>query len=154
MRSVILLLLVACVDTGEGWKPKIDPKYAREHLLPAAPADIDRFDVTLGDKVIYLGNKIERPRLVPGQAATITHYWQVLKPVGKDWRPFAIVRGPPGSADFMNLDKTQMQNAHPVEKWKAGEIIEDVQQITVRPDWRNPYAFVYVGLIQVGKHGT
>ena len=155
MRFVVIaLLLAACVDTGPGPQPRVDPKYARAHLLKAAPADLDRFDVALGDKAIYLGNKVDRPRLAPGQTLVIKHYWKVLKPVGKGWRPFALVRGPPGSSDFMNLEPTDMQISHPLSAWKPGEIIEDEQRITMRPDWQSPYAFVYVGLIEVGAHGT
>lgn len=151
---VTLVALAACVDTGPGPAPRVDAKYARPHLLPAAPADLDRFDVALGDKVVYLGNKIDRTRLAPGATLTITHYWKVLAPLGKGWRPFALVRGPQGSADFMNLDPTDMQVAHPAARWAPGEIIEDEQPITIRPDWTSPSATVYVGLIGVGRHGT
>ncbi|MDQ3340677.1 MAG: carbohydrate-binding family 9-like protein [Myxococcota bacterium] len=155
MRFVVVaLVLAACVDTGPGPAPRVDAKYARAHLLKAVPADLEKLDVAVGDRAIYLGNKIDRTRLAPGQSLVIKHYWKVLKPVGKGWRPFALVRGPPGSADFMNLELTDMQIAHPLEKWKAGEIIEDEQQITIRPDWQSPYAFVYVGLIEVGRHTT
>jgi hypothetical protein len=151
---VVLLLLAACVDTGPGPQPRVDPKYARAHLLKEPPADLDRFDVAVGDKAIYLGNKIDRPRLAPGQSLVIKHYWKVVKPIGKGWRPFALVRGPPGSSDFMNLELTDMQIAHPLSAWKAGEIIEDEQHITIRPDWTSPHAFLYVGLIEVGEHNT
>src|SRR5206468_3968558 len=86
--------------------------------------------------------------------AKITHYWKVIVPPGPGWRVFAIVRGAPGTADFMNLPATDMELGHPVGAWKAGEVIEDVQDVTLRPDWKSKTATVYVGLIQVGKHGT
>jgi len=158
MRCVLLvaLVLIGCVDQGPGPQPKVDARYVRAHLLDAAPAGIDRFDITLGDKVIYLGNKVERQRVAPGAAVTITHYWKVLQPLGgtAGWRPFALVRGPAGSADFMNLEPTDMQVGHPPAAWKAGQIIEDAQTFTLRPDWRAPSATVLVGLIEVGRHGT
>jgi hypothetical protein len=129
-------------------------KYVKEHLNKELPANLDKFDVRLGDKLVYLGNTIDRPRLAPGQTVTVKHYWKVLAPIGAGWRPFALVRGPPGTADFMNLEATDMQIGYPVAKWKQGDIIEDTQAITMRPDWGSPYAFLYVGLIEVGKHTT
>lgn len=157
MRFVVALqlLVFACVDTGPGPQPRVDMKYARQHLLASPPKDIVPFDLALGgDKVIYLGNTLDRSRLVPGQALTIKHYWKVLKPIGRNWRPFALVRGPQGTADFMNLEPSDMQVAYPTAKWKANDIIEDEQTFTMRPDWSSPYAFLYVGLIEVGKHDT
>src|SRR5688572_13469598 len=98
MRRLALLLLVSsCVDTGPGPQPRIDQKYVKEHLLKEPPAKLDKFDVTLGDgKLVYLGNTIDRPRLAPGQSLVVKHYWKVVKPIGKGWRPFALVRGPAG----------------------------------------------------------
>lgn len=151
---VSVLVLAACIDTGPGPGPRVDAKYARAHLLKEAPTDLDRFDVTLGGKVTYLGNKIDRTRLAPGQTLVIKHYWKVETAPGASWRPFALVRGPAGSADFMNLDETDMQSAHPIARWQPGEIIEDEQRITIRPDWTSPTATVYVGLIAVGRHTT
>jgi hypothetical protein len=103
-----VLAVVACVDTGPGPAPRVDAKFARAHLLKAEPPDLDRFDVAFGDKVIYLGNKIDHARLAPGATLKLTHYWKVLKPLGKGFRPFALVRGPQGTADFMNLYATGM----------------------------------------------
>jgi hypothetical protein len=156
MRFVVALcLVVACVDTGAGPQPRVDMKYARQHLLAAPPQNIVPFDVTLGgDKVVYLGNTVDRSRLAPGGTVTIKHYWKVLKPIGASWRPFALLRGPQGTADFMNLEASDMQVAYPPAKWKANDIIEDEQTFAVRPDWSSSYAFLYVGLIEVGKHGT
>ena len=45
-----------------------------------------------------------------------------------------------------------MQIGHPPKKWKAGQIIQDVQDIVLRPDWRSPTATLYVGLVEDGKH--
>ncbi|HSK00903.1 MAG TPA: carbohydrate-binding family 9-like protein, partial [Kofleriaceae bacterium] len=157
MRVVLLaaVALAGCVDHGPGPQPrKVDPAFVKAHLLAAEPADLERLDVTLGGKVVYLGNRIDQTRVAPGQAVTITHYWKVLAPVGDRWRVFTLVRAPAGSADFMNLDPTDMQHAYGPAKWKAGDVIEDPQTFVVRPDWRSARATILVGLIEVGRHGT
>jgi hypothetical protein len=156
MRVVLLVAVLAgCVDRGPGPEPrKVDPSYVQAHLLPAEPAGLERLDVNLGGKVVYLGNKVDQTRVAPGQAVTITHYWKVLAPVGERWKVFTLVRAPAGSSDFMNLGASDMQFAYGPAKWKAGDLIEDTQPFVVRPDWRSASATILVGLIEVGRHGT
>src|SRR5690349_255676 len=101
----------ACVDRGAGPQPrKIDPAYVAAHLLAQPPAQLTpRLDVALGGgKLIYLGNTVDRTSVVPGQVVRVTHYWQVVHPIGTGWKVFALVRGAPGTADFMNLPATDM----------------------------------------------
>jgi Carbohydrate family 9 binding domain-like len=159
MRSVLvaasLVAWVACVDQGPGPQPKkIEPSYVAAHLLAGLPAgELPRLDVSIGGKVMYVGNTVDRPTIAPGQTVRVTHYWRVVQPVGAGFRVFSLVRGAPSTADFMNLTATDMQIAHGPAVWKAGELIEDVQDITLRPDWHSATATLYVGLIAVGEHG-
>jgi hypothetical protein len=153
--AVLAGCVVGCVDRGPGPEPrKVERSYVREHLLKDVPPDLERLDVNLGGKVVYVGNKVDQTRVAPGQAVTITHYWKVLAPVGERWRVFTLVRAPAGSPDFMNLGASDMQYAYGPGKWQAGDLIEDVQTFIVRPDWRSPSATILVGLIEVGRHGT
>ncbi|HEU4614763.1 MAG TPA: hypothetical protein VFS15_21875, partial [Kofleriaceae bacterium] len=156
---IAAVLAAGCVDRGPGPQgKKIEAKYIRENLLTAMPQDIDRLDVNLGGKVMYLGNKVEyldgtpaSAPLAPGGTIRVRHYWQVLQPPGAGWHVFALVRGAPGSIDFMNLGPTDMEIGYPTTKWKSGQIIQDVQDIVLRPDWRSPTATLYVGLVE--EHG-
>ncbi|HEY5927065.1 MAG TPA: carbohydrate-binding family 9-like protein [Kofleriaceae bacterium] len=151
-------LVLACTERGAGpQNKKIEPSYIRENLLQAAPQDIQAMQVDLGGKVTYLGNKLEyldgrdpKMPLAPGATIRVMHYWQVKQPPGPEWRVFSLLRGGQGSADFMNLGPTDMQIGHPTKKWKAGQIIQDVQDIVLRPDWRSPTATLYVGLVEAG----
>ena len=47
-----------------------------------------------------------------------------------------------------------MELGHDPDSWRAGEIIADVQDFTLRPDWRSQTATLEVGLIRIGEHGT
>ncbi len=160
MRSALvagLLAWVACVDRGPGPQPKkVDPAYVAAHVLAQPPAGLTpRLDVALGGgQVIYLGNTVDRAAVVPGQIVRVTHYWQVVHPIGAGWKVFALVRGAPGTADFINLPATDMELGHDPARWQPGEVIEDVEDITLRPDWRSPTATLTVGLIAVGQHGV
>jgi hypothetical protein len=147
--------LGACVDQGAGPQPrKIDPAYVAQHLVAAPPAAIARLDVALGGRVVYLGNAADATAIAPGQTVRVTHYWRVLAPIGPAWRVFALLRGAPGAADFVNLPASDMQLGHPTGTWLPGQIIEDPQDFTLRPDWRSPTATLTVGLVGVGKHGV
>ena len=156
MRSAALaglVVWVACVDRGPGPQPKkIDASYIKQHLLTQPPELAPRLDAAIGDKVIYLGNTVDRTAVAPGQMVRITHYWKVVQPVGTGWKVFALVRGAPGTADFMNLAATDMELGHGPALWRAGEVIEDVQDITLRPDWRSATATLTVGLMAIGRH--
>jgi hypothetical protein len=107
-----------------------------------------------GGKVVYLGNTIDRAAVVPGQIVRVTHYWQVVQPIGPGWKVFALVRGAPGTVDFMNLAATDMELGHGPARWQPGEVIEDIQDVVLRPDWRSATATLTVGLIAVGEHGV
>ena len=153
MRWLVLLVVVGCVDKGPGPQPKkIEPSYIHDHLIKDLPADLVHADVALADKVVYVGNRVDVSSVAPGQTVHVTHYWRVLQPLDDRWRVFAFVRGAPGSADFMNLAATDMELGHPPAKWQPGELIEDVQDVTLRPDWKSKSATLYVGLIEVGGH--
>ncbi|HVK83784.1 MAG TPA: carbohydrate-binding family 9-like protein [Kofleriaceae bacterium] len=151
---LVAALLFGCVDQGSGPLPKrVDPGYVPKHLLQAAPPLDRSLDVDLGGKVVYLGNTTETPRIIPGQPFKITHYWKVIAPVGDGWTVFSMLRGAPNTADFMYLLPTDMQRAHKPETWRAGEIIEDEQEVVLRADWKSNEANLLVGLIAAGAHG-
>jgi len=159
-RILCLMMLIGCVDRGPGpERKKIEPRYIRENTLTALPDGIQRLDVDLGGKVVYVGNKVTyadnkdpKTPLAPGQTIRVFHYWQVKQPIDRTWRVFAFVRGAQNTADFMNLGATDMEIGLPPHKWKPGQIIQDVQDITLRPDWRSPTATLYVGLVEEHKH--
>jgi hypothetical protein len=155
--ALLLIVLGACTDQGTGPQPKkIDPGFVGKHLLQpgAVPALTAKLDITLGDKVVYLGNNVESTRIVPGGTVRITHYWKVIESPGAGWKPFTLFRGEPGQPDFMSLPATDMSIAHGPATWRPGEIIEDPQELTLRPDWRSRSATLSVGLIQKGAHGV
>ena len=158
MRLLMLLaLLGACSDQGTGPQPKkVDPGFVGKHLLTAdaLPALTAKLDITLGDKVVYLGNTVDSTRIIPGGTVKITHYWKVIESPGPGWKPFTLFRGEAGQADFMALPDTDMAIAHGTATWRPGEIIEDPQEFTLRPDWRSRSATLSVGLIQKGAHGV
>jgi hypothetical protein len=152
--AVALALTAACVDKHPGGQGKqIDPAYVAANLLTAPPEALTNpVHAELGQAAIYLGNVVEGGALVPGQKVTIKHYWQVVTPPGSEWRVFSHLRGEGPNGDFQNVDATDMRTGHPVGDWKAGEIIQDVQEFALKPDWKSPTALLIVGMYPKGKH--
>lgn len=114
LALVLVLTGVGCVDSGPGAQPKkIEPAFIDAHLLHEVPVDVQHVDVTLGDgQIVYVGSIVDHAAVAPGGPVKITHIWRVLKPVGPGWRVFSLLRGAPGSADFMNLPITDMEIGH------------------------------------------
>src|SRR6185503_17225413 len=126
MRALALLALAACVDYGQGPETKtVDRKYIAANLLTAVPADMQHVDAWLGGRVEVAGTTAPLEPLVPGAMTKLAVYWHVVVPPGPGWRVLAQLRGEPGTADFMNLDASEMEIGHPVERWLPGEIISD-----------------------------
>jgi hypothetical protein len=153
--AVATLAVTACVDRGPGPQRKvIDPAYIAENLLSAPPTVLtNTVNADLGGKVTYLGNVVDKTSLGPGDKVEIKHYWKVVAEPGAQWRVFSHVRGTGNSADFMNVDETDMRLGHGPATWKPGEIIQDTQSITLKPDWQSKTATVIVGMFPKGKHG-
>jgi len=146
---------MACVDSGSASR-KIDHQLVAANLLAQVPNDAVGLNVSLGpNTVTYVGNRVERRAaraIAPGQSVRVTHFWRVDRAPGPGWRVFGLLRGAAGTTDFMYVDPSEMEVAHPVETWRAGEIIQDTHDIVVRPDWNSSTATLYVGLVRIAGH--
>ena len=138
----------ACVDKAPA-PPPVDPALVADNLLTAPPAQLTKqLDLGIGGKVTYLGYTTDQQRIAPGDKVSITHYWRVDETPGKGWRVFSHLVG--DANDFVNVDQTDMRKGHPVDKWKAGQIIRDPQTFILRKDWRSPHASLQLGIYKKG----
>jgi Carbohydrate family 9 binding domain-like len=151
---VALAVAVCCVDRGAG--PQLgadDALVARSQLRQIPAALTPRLDAGfVGADVQYLGNLVDREVIAPGQPFEVRHFWRVRARPRGDLRIFTALRGEAGSGDGMSLDTSPLRRAHPLASWRAGEILEDVQQVTLRADWRSRTATLLVGLTRGGGH--
>lgn len=152
---VVAVVVASCVDSGSN-RAAVDRTLVQQNLLRSLPSDLSRVDASLGPGLVtYVGHRVERNTtagIVPGQSIRMTHYWRVDRPPGPGWRVFAFVRGAPGTADFVYVDPSDMQLAHPVDAWRSGDIIQNAQDVVIRPDWKSSTATVYLGLVRTGRH--
>jgi hypothetical protein len=147
---VAALAVTGCVEKNPGGKgKKISEDYVNENLLTAVPTMKNAVNADLGGKVVYLGNDVDTETLAPGGKVTVTHYWRITAAPGKDWRIFAHVTGAT-SQDWMNVDYTDMRAGYPARRWKAGDIIKDVQKFALKKDWTSSHAQLSVGMYRKG----
>jgi hypothetical protein len=151
-------LIAACVEREprHNQPPPPDPATIEKNIFTELPADANLaapINADLGGKVVYLGAVADKQAVRPGDKLRITHWWKVTEPPGADWRVFTHVVGTDKN-DWMNVDYTPMRAGHGPDKWKAGQILRDEQDIVLDGDWKSPHAQIAVGLYRKGSHGV
>ena len=89
--------------------------------------------VDLTDSLRLLG--YDAAVMSPHRQTTVrlTLHWQVLAPVGADYKVSArLLDGEENQV--AQIDDVPVHNTYPTSRWKAGEIITDVYDLTVPPD--------------------
>lgn len=79
-----------------------------------------------------------------GTEVTVTWYWECLQATPGDWKVFGHLELPGGKR--MVLDHVPVQELYPVSQWKPGEIIRDIQRVTLDPEAKTGQAVLWGGL--------
>ena len=89
--------------------------------------------IDLTDSLRLLG--YDAAVMSPHQQATVrlTLHWQVLAPVGADYKVSARLLDGEGN-QVAQIDGVPVHNTYPTSRWKAGETIADVYDLAVPPD--------------------
>lgn len=140
-------LLSGCQDVSE---PKIvltqaQWKEVEKHILKEEPSPQHKLNVNYGNEIELIGFDVEPAELEAGKQATFTWYWKALETPSKNWEVFI---------HFDAKDKPLRQGLdhHPVDGlfktslWKKGQIVKDVQTVTLREDFPTTEAIPYIGL--------
>jgi hypothetical protein len=128
------------VLTQEQWRE------VRQHILDEAPTPQYKVGAIFNNEIELIGFDVTEP-LEAGKPATFTWYWRALKDIGQNWEIFvhfdSAVR-----PYRQNLDHQPVSGLYQTGRWKKGQIIRDVQRITVRNDYPGGNAVPYVGLFR------
>ncbi|MDY0062812.1 MAG: carbohydrate-binding family 9-like protein [Myxococcota bacterium] len=96
-------------------------------LLTTLPTPAIPQHALFGDAVELLGLELSPRELAPGEPFTLTWYWRCRKELDRDYQVFVHLDSDTGGYR-MNLDHHPVQGMHPIQHWKKGQIIKDVQQ--------------------------
>jgi hypothetical protein len=100
--------------------------------------------VDLTDSLRLLG--YDAAVMSPHRQTTVrlTLHWQVLAPVGADYKVSARLLDVEGN-QIAQIDNVPVHNTYPTSRWKAGETITDVYDLTVPPDTPSgPYRLLFI----------
>ena len=142
--GALLLLIASCVEKEQRLS-KAEQEQAKQIVLPKAPSPGHPLDIRFENKIRLLGYDLSSAEVREGEAFTVTWYWSVEQPLGEGWKVFTHLADA-GKKSRINLDAARpLSRLYPVEQWKRGEYIKDVQEVTVPRDWNSPGATFYVG---------
>ena len=82
-----------------------------------------------------------------GKPVEVTWYWRSLKEVTDEWMIFVHVES---GGRRSTHDHHAVGELHPIQRWKAGELIADRQKITLPGDFPDGPARVRVGIFDEG----
>lgn len=139
------LALTACQDVEQPTVVLTQEQWAevQKHILTEEPQPKYRVGARFGDKIELIGFDLTEP-LIAGKPATFTWYWRALEDVSENWKVFVHLDS--SARPFrQNLDHVPVKDMFPTNRWKKGNIVKDIQQVTLRPDWPGGAAIPYVG---------
>ena len=108
----------------------LQPAYAFPQSLDAAPSTIQRVDINYGDQMKLLGYELSARRALPGDAVTLTLYWQSLAAMERDYSIGIHVL----DAQQRVVGARDSYPGHgmlPTRLWFAGQIIRDVYWLPI-----------------------
>jgi len=95
-------------------------------------------------RIRLIGADLEPQNPRAGTEVTITWYWECLQATPGDWKVFGHLELPGGKR--MVLDHVPVQELYPVSQWKPGEIIRDIQKVTLDPEAKSGQGVLWGGL--------
>lgn len=107
-------------------------------LLPLEPPAYEigrpeRFD--FGGQALLLGSDLLAEAVMPGQAITLTLYWQAQTAIADDYHVFVHLVGPlPGENRVAQGDQAPLNGDWPTWAWEPGQIVRDDYPIALPPD--------------------
>lgn len=141
------LTLVGCKEYPDVHLTPAQQKKVEAHLLATRPKPQHEVGAVIEDQVRLIGYDIDKTEVAPGETFTITYYIEALKEPLDDNMLFVHFQGRRDDRRaWMNLDHHPIEGLLPLRELKKGQIVKDVQRITVRPDFPPGEAKIYWGL--------
>jgi hypothetical protein len=105
-------------------------KLARGVVPPGGPVlrPSHPFEAQLGDAVAVRGYDLRPAEVHPGGEVEVAYYFTARKRVADRWRLFFHLEGPAG---YRNVDHVPVEGMMPLDRWRPGQQIRDLQRIAI-----------------------
>ncbi|HVZ72666.1 MAG TPA: sulfatase-like hydrolase/transferase [Polyangia bacterium] len=118
---------------------------------PAPPPPAHVVDAKIGDPIEVRGYDVAPEAAAPGSDVVITTHFAVKQRLAAGWKLFFHLEGPGG---FRNLDHVPVDGLMPLERWRPGQLIHDVQHIFMPAGSPRGTYTVYIGAFRGNEHLT
>src|SRR5688572_8318048 len=124
LASVLVLALAATLALAGCRKPrqraftKDQERTISAALLTTAPTPQFPINAIFDGKVRLIGVDLDKREVRPGDAFTVTWYWECLAEAGGDWKIFVHLEGPGKRSTH---DHGPVGELLPIGAWKAGQ---------------------------------
>jgi len=139
-----VLLLSGCVEK-EKHSSQADLELRKSIVLSAPAKPQHPLDIQFGSKVQLIGYDLSTDAVQEGKPFTVTWYWKVLEPLDEGFRVFTHMMDAEKNSR-LNLDSARpFREAYPEAGWKKGDLLRDVQEVTVPRAWKSKSATFCLG---------
>jgi hypothetical protein len=141
-----ILTLPGCAEHATPTLTPAQKKKAAAAIVTEAKPAVS-VGAVIEDQVRLIGYDIDKTTVAPGQSFTVTYYLEALaQPMG-DNSIFVHFQGKKNDRKaWMNLDHHPVEGLLPLRQLEKGQIVKDVQRVTVPADFTAGEAKLYWGL--------
>ncbi|MCB9591911.1 MAG: glycosyltransferase family 39 protein [Sandaracinaceae bacterium] len=140
-RSARMLLA-----TNIGVPDRDNENYLADAVLDAPPAHIQHpVHIDFDHRIVLIGYDLELPHetyVGPGEAFTITWYFQVNAAIPGTYAPFVHMDG---AGQRLNGDHEPVDGRYPVRLWEEGDVVADRQEIRVPANYGRGNLTIFMG---------
>jgi hypothetical protein len=106
---------------------------ARERSFDLPASIVYPLDYTLGQRVHLRGFDLDRVAVAPGEALSLTLYWQADGPTELSYTVFVHLLGPDGMLHGQ-VDRLPAGGLAPTSSWAPGQVVSDALALPVQAD--------------------
>ena len=143
----LLLLCCACQEVEQPTTVLTQAQWdeIKTHILTEAPNPAYKIGAIFDGKIELIGFDVAT--LEAGKQAEFTWYWKALEPIESNWTVFVHLDADKGNFR-QNLDHVPVNDLYQTSRWKKGEIIRDVQKVTIKSDFPGGTLKPYIGFFK------
>lgn len=121
--------------------------FVASRRFAALPPGVTFLEATFGGAIRLLGYRVEPLEVRPGDTARVSLYFRADAKVDDDYDVLVHGDNPASAQNRLRFDHEPLGGRFPTSQWRPGEVVEDVFELRVPPDYPHASFFVWTGLL-------